>query len=547
MDKTNYNEIIQKWIEQVELNCNQNAELTLKYCTDIIEYGIKIKDNALIAFGYYYSGVVYYTLNDGTLFYEAITNALSYLNRVQDWKLMAKCYNFLGIASMNRGNVAVALDYYINAMKYCEKANADNYDAIVSINMGALYIQCGRYADAITMMKYAAEVFTSHKEEESYHDYMMCAYQNMAKAYLLQGNLEEAKECFQKIENNHAKYCDFVDIVTVLCTQTMYYHVAGDDENCEKTIDRINKETSANMPIMDMFDDYYDYCKVLLDRDKEEEFWHVMEIMEPMVKSVDITNLLLRMIALKMRFYRKHGKNADYLKAAGLYFELSERAEFENRAIMNSIINLRTNLEEANREREQAELRNQLLQEKSETDPLTNLNNRFRLNEYSEMMFKKALKEGLSLAVEILDLDDFKGYNDHYGHQLGDECLVKVADTIKTMETEHGAFVARYGGDEFILLYEGITKEEAIAYSEELRRKIIENAIPHARSKVSKYVTISQGMCWDIPIEGNRMWDFLHAADDMLYRVKQKQRNNYCIGNLKETEESIVMGKTYIS
>jgi len=54
-------------------------------------------------------------------------------------------------------------------------------------------------------------------------------------------------------------------------------------------------------------------------------------------------------------------------------------------------------------------------------------------------------------------------------------------------------------------------------------------------------MTISQGLCWDIPDEENRMWDYLHAADDMLYRVKKTKRNNFCIGNLTESEEELVV------
>ena len=60
-------------------------------------------------------------------------------------------------------------------------------------------------------------------------------------------------------------------------------------------------------------------------------------------------------------------------------------------------------------------------------------------------------------------------------------------------------------------------------------------------SKVANVVTISQGVCWDVPVQVNRMWDYLHAADDMLYRVKQRKRNNFCIGNLTESGEQIIM------
>ena len=208
--------------------------------------------------------------------------------------------------------------------------------------------------------------------------------------------------------------------------------------------------------------------------------------------------------------------------------------------MMNNVLNLRHTLEELNIEKQEIEEKNALLQEKSETDALTGLYNRFRLNDYSEEAFQRAVDNGTSLAVELMDLDNFKGYNDLYGHQKGDECLQKIARAIKSME-EFGAFSARYGGDEFILIYEGKTKEEIIECAAELRKRVLNTQIEHAASKVSNVMTISQGLCWDIPVQGNRMWDYLHSADDMLYRVKQRKRNNFCIGNLTEVSDQIVM------
>ena len=119
-------------------------------------------------------------------------------------------------------------------------------------------------------------------------------------------------------------------------------------------------------------------------------------------------------------------------------------------------------------------------------------------------------------------------------------CIQQVAAVIKSME-EFGAFTARYGGDEFVLIYEGATKEDVIRYTAELRRRVMNLQIEHRRSKESNIVTISQGVCWDIPAHGNRMWDYLHSADEMLYRVKQRKRNNFCIGNLTEAADQIIM------
>lgn len=540
MDTSRYNEIVQEWMNIVQENCETDAELTLKYCNDIIEYGKSTKDDGLIAYGYYYCGVVYYVINDGNRFYDAVTNALSYLSKVEEWVLMARCYNFLGISSISRGNAAIALDYYLNAISYCKMANEEKFASMVQINIGALNIYCGRYNDALEGLEVAYDYFSQHAEIANYDDYMICIYENMAKAYLLQGELIEAKCCFERIYTEHKEYCDEVSMVTVLCTEALYYHAAGNEAKCEKNIARVHEETTSNMPIMDLFDDYYDYCKMLLERDKKKEFWHIINTMEPSVKSLGIIDLHRRLVGLKLKSYRKYHQTEEYLKEAGLYYELSEKVEVENKTMMNNVLNLRRNLEKVNREKQEIEAKNVILREKSETDALTGLSNRFRLNDYSEEAFQRALDNRTSLAVEILDMDSFKGYNDCYGHQRGDECIQRVASAIKSME-EFGAFTARYGGDEFILIYEDITKEQAVEYAATLRQRVMDLSIEHQNSKVAKVMTISQGMCWDVPVEGNRMWDYLHTADDMLYRIKQKKRNNFCIGNLTESGDQIVM------
>lgn len=540
MDYKKYNEIVQEWIEIVQENSDRDAELTLKYCQDIIDYGKKTQDDGLVALGYYHEGVVYYVLNDGSHFYEAVTNALSYLSKVEEWELMARCYNFLGIFSVNHGNAAIGLDYYLNALQCCKKGDVEAFASTVKINRGVLNIIYGRYDDAIQVLQEAFDYYSKHPELSRFDDYMICVYENMAKAYLCKGDLIEAKCCFENIHAEHGEYLEDEIMLTVLATEAMYYHFAGKDEKCQDRIARIHEELTPNMPIMDMFDDFYDYCKILLERDCKEEFWKLIDIMEPMVKSLDITNLILKILGLKIQYYRKHQMNAEYLQAAALYYEYSERAAVENRTMMNNVLNLRRTLEEVNLEKQEIEEKNVILQVKSETDALTGLSNRFRLNDYSEEAFQRALENGTSLAVEILDMDNFKGYNDFYGHQRGDECIQLVATAVKSME-EFGAFTARYGGDEFVLIYEGKTKEDMVEYAAELRKRVMALGIEHRVSKISNIMTISQGICWDIPVEGNRMWDYLHASDDMLYRVKQRKRNNFCIGNLTEASDQIIM------
>lgn len=540
MEHKRYSEIVQNWIEIVQKNCDKDVELTFKYCEDIIDYGKKTQDDSLLALGYYHKGVAYYVRNDGIRFYESVTKALSYASRIEEWELMARCYNFLGIFSVNHGNAAIGLDYYLNAMQCCKKAENEAFASVVKINSGVLNIIYGRYEDAIDMLQQALDYYSKHPEQPRYDEHMIRVYQNMAKAYLCKGELIEAKCCFENLHAEHGNALADEVLLTVLVTEASYYHAVGKDEKCQERISLIDQELTTNFPIMDIFDDFYDYGKLLLEKDCKNEFWKLIDFMEPMVKTSDITNLILKILNLKIRFYRKHKMNAEYLQAAALYYEYSERATVVNTTMMNNLLNLRKALEEVNLKKQEVEEQNVILQAKSETDALTGLYNRFRLNDYSEEAFQRAIDNGISLAVEILDMDYFKGYNDQYGHQKGDECIQMVASAIKSME-EFGAFTARYGGDEFVLIYEGATKEQVVEYAAELRKRVLGLAIEHQSSKVSNVVTISQGLCWDVPVQGNRMWDYLHSADDMLYRVKQRKRNNFCIGNLTETGDQIIM------
>lgn len=540
MDKSKYNETVQLWLKAIEENYCKDRELALKYCEDVVSYGKETGDKSLVALGYYHMAVIYYMLNDGPHFYDAVINALSNLSLIEDWELMARCYNFLGIFSINHGNAVIGMDYYLTAINACKVAGIEDFAATVMMNIGVLDITYERYDEGIELLEKARDFFSQHPESPRYEDYMICVYENMAKAYLRKGDLIEAKCCFENIYLEHGDFLKQQALVTVWATEAMYYHIAGKDEKCEKLISKIHDEMTDTMPIMDMFDDFHDYLKMLLERDKKEEFLKLLQFMEPKVKKLDIPNIMLKLLGLKIEYYREYNMDAEYYKTAALYYEYSVLANAENKYTMNSVLNLRKTLEVVKSEKDEMLKQNADLQKKSETDALTGLNNRFGLNEYSEVVFQKAIDDSVSFVVEILDLDSFKGYNDLYGHQKGDECIQAVANAVKSME-EFGAYTARYGGDEFMLIYKDVTKEQIVEYAAELRKRVMDLHIEHPNSKVAKVMTISQGICWDVPVKGNRMWDYLHSADNMLYRVKQRKRNNFCIGNLTESSEQIVM------
>jgi diguanylate cyclase (GGDEF)-like protein len=177
---------------------------------------------------------------------------------------------------------------------------------------------------------------------------------------------------------------------------------------------------------------------------------------------------------------------------------------------------------------------NTFLQKRSETDPLTGMYNRLKLNEYSEEAFEKAIINRSSIAVEILDIDYFKQYNDNYGHQAGDDCIKFIASTLLELSKEDRIFTARYGGDEFVVIYEGFTKEEVENKVDNLRNMIYKANWEHRFSLSDDRVTISQGICYGTPESDTTLFAYLQLADEMLYEVKQESRNNYKICDAAE-------------
>ena len=130
------------------------------------------------------------------------------------------------------------------------------------------------------------------------------------------------------------------------------------------------------------------------------------------------------------------------------------------------------------------------------------------------------------MAVSILDLDYFKEYNDNYGHQKGDKCLVKVANELSKVAKKHSLFCARFGGDEFVVIYEGLNIKDIEKIAEEIHTRIGKLKIKHEYSLLANHVTISQGICYGTPSSKSVLWDFLSIADESLYSIKKNRKSS---------------------
>jgi len=158
-------------------------------------------------------------------------------------------------------------------------------------------------------------------------------------------------------------------------------------------------------------------------------------------------------------------------------------------------------------------------------DGLTGIANRRKFDEYLDITWNFAMRDAIPISMVLMDIDCFKLFNDHYGHQKGDDCLIKIAQTLAGVATRKTDLVARYGGEEFVCILPNTEMEDAKQIAEKFRRSIMEIQIPHEYSAAGSNVTISIGVATVIPEINSNCSLLIKASDEALYRAKANGRN----------------------
>ncbi|MFC4100490.1 GGDEF domain-containing protein [Paenibacillus xanthanilyticus] len=172
---------------------------------------------------------------------------------------------------------------------------------------------------------------------------------------------------------------------------------------------------------------------------------------------------------------------------------------------------------------------NESLVRLSSMDGLTGVYNRRYFDAQTEAEWAKRSGRDGGFAIALLDIDCFKLYNDNYGHQGGDTVLKRVAQLARDMLVLPGSFIARYGGEEFACVLPGASERQALELAEAIRDRVEEDRIPHAKSTVSRYVTVSMG----VAAGAADSWEELVAAADLALYEAKRTRNSVAAGHLQ--------------
>ncbi len=490
----------------------------------LLQIGRSMQEEHLLGIAFYYKARIHFQKSlkmDETL--SELMESVAHAEAAHDYDTLTAAYTLLGIVSDIHCNYPLAAAYFIQARGYCAKTEvSQRYLAVSAANIAHIFYEVHEYQKAGFYNGIALEKF-SRMPDDAQRSQDLASYHVVAASLALEMGPDIGKaeaECAAAEAFRGREGWDEISELDVLITKI---RIAGAKNDRSEVLSLFQEflPKQKQFPITgDSIDNLLFLASLLIRLQETDACRELFDYIDASLNT-EIPGVLMKFYDLKMQLAKELGDQTEESRVALNYYEAScRKLQEEDRA---AVIAVEGSLSGA----KLAEENVRLLKE-AEADALTGLANRYALNRHAEEVYESCYRKQQNLGIEILDVDYFKEYNDSYGHPKGDACLQAAAEVLKQLAAEDPRmYPARYGGDEMIVVYENMTREEMEEKLKRISDMIRKLKIPHERSQVSGYVTVSQGLYFHEPQPENRLWDYTSGADYALYYVKNHHKGSW--------------------
>ena len=498
-------------------------------CQKILEYAADTGSQKLTGLGLYYLAECYWQKGEYENTMQCLTEGVGCLENARMYELLAKAHNMMGAVSDRKNNRMLALRSYYNSLKYAEKYHFYYIQGMAESNIAYTLVRMRLRQEAIQHYRIAIACYD--KSEKTYqlnYNRINCMIE-CGCCHMYLGEMEEALQLWNEIEKILREAPEsYYSKITLEMYRIPCELLKGHEEEALKLASDLLEQLSDR----DVFEEIMDELVILAgilailpDGKYLEELIRIID--EKHIE--EHYNIFLDLYPFKSELLQKKGLTWEYIDYTRQYFDIYEKYQQENREALINVIELQNRLKNVTLDWTNMKASNRELESLAMHDELTGLANRTFLHEYLTSSFEHAYEEHELMGVELMDIDFFKEYNDHYGHLAGDQCLKAIAGVLRKQQVPGKIFCARYGGDEFMILYTGMTVEKIRRVAEDILREVRKLKLPHECSNCSNYVSVSQGVFVRIPVGNNKEWDFTSRADELLYKAKSCGRNSICL------------------
>lgn len=539
MDLKGLPQTIQNFISETIQDRERGKCLDYDICQKILEYAADTGSQKLTGLGLYYLAERYWQNGEYENTMQCLSESIGYLKNERMYELLAKAHNMMGAVSDRKNNRMLALSSYYNCLKYAEKYHFYYVQGMAESNIAYTLVRMCLRQEAIQHYRIAIACYA--KSEKTYqlnYNRINCMIE-CGCCHMYLGEMEEALQLWNEIEQILREAPEsYYSKITLEMYRIPCKLLQGHEEEALKLAADLLEQLSDRDIFEELMDELVILAGILAILPDEKYLEELLRIIDKN-HIEDHYNTFLDLYPFKSGLLKKKGITQEYIDYTRQYFDIYEKYQQENREAMISVIELQDRLKNVTLDWTNMKASNRELESLAMHDELTGLANRTFLHEYFTSSFEHAYEEHELMGVELMDIDFFKEYNDHYGHLAGDQCLKAIAGVLRKQQIPGKVFCARYGGDEFMILYTGMTTEKIRRVSEDILREVRKLKIPHECSNCSNYVSVSQGVFVRIPVGSHREWDFVSRADDLLYKAKKGGRDGICLSTQKAKDKFI--------
>ena len=516
MDFSTYDPSIQELRKEYDTLVGRLDPHALRVLYKIRRKAIALEDDLLLGNTYHCLAFVeFFITGRYNAFLRYIRLSSRCLLRCGDTAEMAHVYYLVALDAMNKGAYDIAYNFLLQGHNDFEASGDETLKAIRDLSIGHILQQLEDYRHARTLVQRALRVIRKNKQHPHYYTNMASCHINNSSCCLGLGLIPQAEKAYQNAEKFFASHPDRFQITSRFDFEILgarLFHAKNDRASVRKHMKTLIAMMDDPSLMTGHMEELRHLCESLIDK---RELRMADDLLTALQKTDFAKNTPGgRGIISDMRVsYAMARKQKDLLREAyQAQHEVHQQLIRERKRVYQYTGELLRLVSELRSEQETMRKEHEVLLRLAQTDALTGLANRETLTNRLEEAFETAWQKKSMLGICMIDIDDLKNVNDRYGHTEGDRLLAEFGTVLAAYAADIGAFAGRYGGDEFVVIYENKT----------------DAAIRAGAGRLAKQspLRISQGICNVVPTDYVRPWDLLRMADSAMYKAKKRSRTD---------------------
>lgn len=494
---------------------------------------IPIKDQLfrerIVGIVYYYYAKAAFLKDDQEAAWMYIVKSLGYIQEGGSTQLLGKVYLLLGDIAFSSEDYTSALESYLSVVDLCENTVFVEEKVWALFHYGRMMMENSHFQHAKDAYQEGLELCT----DRIIHQIGLSVYLRAVGGILIccwkLNDSEQADFYFFHLQ----KYADEVTMERELDTEfgflnliwfikhEMEENYGRKEEEIISSLDNWKPDKTSKTVILLVL-------KFLIQQERYsliEQFIHWVDHNENSTFTEKVKEWIPE---IKLEFYLKKGDCKQLCTAGEELLAQGEKNKQGRKNAFHKLSSMRREMKRIEQLKIELSLMNENLLSESLHDPMTGLPNRVFFADYATELIQKLRLKKTKCVVGVLDIDCFKCVNDTYGHIVGDESVIRIAKAIEDW-CDGRIFCARYGGDEFVVIGENISKSEMEEKALKLKNQLILMEVKNSSSPVAPYITLSQGYFVHEVGEEENLWNFLSEADNLMYQIKRTTKNGFLV------------------